>query len=103
MKGMKLKETPSVIGVAPGGAIGLFGGYITGWQVELVQNVRIVQVWRSAGWKPGEYSLVKFTFVEQAGGTNLVLDHTVFPTGDAEHLVAGWKGNYFTPLAKYLG
>lgn len=103
MKSMKLKETPSVIGRAAGGAVALFGGYVTGWQVELVPDARIVQVWRSAGWKAGDYSLVKFTLVAQAAATRLVLDQTGFPDGDAEHLVEGWKGNYFAPLAKYLG
>ena len=81
----------------------MFGGYVTGRQVELVQDTRIVQVWRAGSWKPGEYSLVKFELTAQGANTKLTLDHTGFPKGEAQHLADGWKGNYFEPLAKLLG
>jgi activator of HSP90 ATPase len=102
MKSMGLKGTPSVLGKTTGGAIALFGGYITGLQIELVPNARIVQVWRSASWKAGEYSIVKFGISAQGTGARLTLDHTGFPAGEAQHLADGWKGNYLDPLSKYL-
>jgi hypothetical protein len=40
--------------------------------------------------------------VEQGSGTKLVFDQTGFPTGDGEHLVEGWKTNYWAPLSKFL-
>jgi activator of HSP90 ATPase len=101
-KSMSLKPNPSVISKDAGGAFSLFGGYVTGRQIELVRNTRIVQVWRAGSWKPGEYSLVKFQFTPQGPDTKLTLDHAGFPQGEAEHLAEGWKGNYFEPLAKYL-
>lgn len=103
MKTMPLKHTPSVIGTQAGSAFALFGGYITGRQIELVPNTRIVQVWRAGSWKAGDYSLVKFEFSGGRSTTNLVLTHTGFPAGEAQHLAEGWKGNYFEPLAKFLG
>ncbi len=101
-KSMALKPDPSVLAKEPGGAISLFGGYVTGRQVELVQDQRIVQVWRAASWKAGEYSLVKFELAAQGSNTKLALVHTGFPAGEAQHLAEGWKGNYFEPLAAYL-
>jgi hypothetical protein len=40
--------------------------------------------------------------MEQGSDTKLVFDHTGFPKGDAEHLVEGWKTNYWQPLTKFL-
>jgi activator of HSP90 ATPase len=85
-----------------GGAISLFGGYVTGRQIELVPNERIVQVWRAGSWDPGSYSLAKFVFTEQGAGAKLVFDHTGFPLGLAEHLAEGWRINYWEPLEKFL-
>jgi len=86
-----------------GGAFSLFGGYVTGRQVELVPNERIVQAWRAGGWNPGDYSIARFQLVEQGTGTKIVFDHAGFPKGDAEHLAEGWKINYWQPLEKFLG
>ena len=46
MKAMSGSSTPSAISAVAGGTFALFGGYITGRQIELVPNARIVQVWR---------------------------------------------------------
>jgi uncharacterized protein YndB with AHSA1/START domain len=86
-----------------GGAFALFGGYVTGRQLELVPNERIVQVWRAGGWDPGDYSIAKFQLTEQSAGTKIVFDHTGFPKGKAEHLAEGWRTNYWEPLEKFLG
>jgi activator of HSP90 ATPase len=101
-KTMKLADNPSVISKEPGGAFALFGGYITGRQLELVPNTRLVQAWRSASWKPGAYSIVTWTFTPAGKGTTLSMDHGGFPSGEAPSLAEGWHKNYFTPLGKYL-
>jgi activator of HSP90 ATPase len=85
-----------------GGTFSLFGGYITGLQVELVPDQRIVQVWRAASWDSGDYSIASFRLADEGSGTRLVLDHQGFPAGEAQHLAAGWHGNYWQPLAKSL-
>jgi uncharacterized protein YndB with AHSA1/START domain len=100
--GMKLGTKKAEIGREAGGAISLFGGYITGRQIELVPNERIVQVWRTGSWDPGSYSIAKFVLVEQPGETKIKFDHTGFPKGQAEHLAEGWRTNYWEPLAKVL-
>lgn len=86
----------------PGGAFSLFGGHISGRIIELLPNQRIVQAWRPADWAPGIYSIVRFELGKNGTGTRLVFDHTGFPMGQAEHLAAGWKGNYWEPLEKLL-
>lgn len=103
MQSMKsLGDKPTEIIREPGGVFVLFGGYITGRQIELIPDQRIVQVWRAGSWDPGAYSIAKFELVEQGSGTKIIFDHRGFPDGAAQHLAEGWKGNYWEPLAKFL-
>jgi activator of HSP90 ATPase len=100
--GMAKGDIPAEIVAEPGGAFKFFNGFIVGRNLELVSNERIVQAWRVAYWPAGAWSLVKFVLVEQGSETKLIFDHTGFPKGDADHLLEGWNGNYWQPLAKYL-
>jgi uncharacterized protein YndB with AHSA1/START domain len=100
--GMVKEPQPAQISAMAGGEFAVFGGYITGRQIELVPNVRIVQAWRTGTWAPGIYSIAKFALAPQETGTLLTFDHTGFPKGEAEHLLQGWKSNYWQPLAVLL-
>ena len=86
-----------------GRAFSLFGGQITGRNIELVPAQRIVQAWRSSSWDPGVYSVARFALTPHATGTSLVLDHTGFPPGTRDHLDAGWHSHYWEPLKKLFG
>jgi activator of HSP90 ATPase len=99
---MHLGNKPSEISREVGGPFTLFGGYITGRQLELVPDARIVEAWRAGSWDPGVFSIARFELTEQGSGTKLVFDHTGFPKGAAEELAAGWKAHYWEPLAKLL-
>jgi activator of HSP90 ATPase len=100
--GMIKATPPAQISDEPGGAFAIFGGFVTGRQIELVSNVRIVQAWRPADWVAGVYSIARFDLVQQGSGTLLVFEHTGFPKGAADHLAQGWKVNYWQPLEKVL-
>jgi len=102
MQAMHLPDKPAEISRDAGGEFKLFGGYITGRQVELVPDERIVQAWRTGSWRPGVYSIAKFELVEQGSGTKIIFDHTGFPQGEAEVLASGWKAHYWEPLEKLL-
>lgn len=99
---MEAGSHPTEIGRGPGDAFTLFGGHIVGRHIELVPDERIVQAWRAADWSPGVYSIVRFQLTDDGAGTRLVFDHTGFPVGQAEHLAAGWKANYWEPLQRFL-
>ena len=99
---MHLPDKPAEISAEVGGAFALYGGYITGRNVELVPNVRVVQAWRAGRWPPGVYSIVRFELVVQGSGCKIVFDQAGFPKGDAEGLASGWKAHYWEPLAKVL-
>jgi activator of HSP90 ATPase len=102
LKAMKLGTKPSQISPVVGGPFTLFGGFITGRQLELIPDKRIVQAWKVGDWPEGIYSIARFEFVPQGAGTKIVFDHTGFPKSDAESLASGWKAHYWEPLAKLL-
>jgi activator of HSP90 ATPase len=102
MKGLDIATHPAVIAREAGGWFSLFGDYISGRQIELVPNQRVVQAWRPASWAAGIYSIARFELTEQGSSTKLAFDHTGFPLGTADHLAAGWYSNYWEPLEKFL-
>jgi activator of HSP90 ATPase len=83
-----------------GAAFSLFGGHITGRNVELVPGKRVVQAWRAKTWPEGLYSIVRFELRPEGKGTRLVFDHTGFPEAETEHLSGGWHGMYWDKIAK---
>jgi uncharacterized protein YndB with AHSA1/START domain len=81
----------------------LFDGHITGRNVELVPDRRLVQAWRAASWPEGMYSIVNFQLEGDDGKrTRLVFDHTGFPEEAHDELAAGWDKMYWEPLRRYL-
>jgi activator of HSP90 ATPase len=93
---------PAEIQRAAGGSFSLIRGRVTGRNVELLANQRIVQAWRVVPWEPGIYSIVRFELIPKADGTRLVLDHSGFPPEDVAARHQGWQRVYFEPLRKYL-
>ncbi|MBV9167191.1 MAG: SRPBCC domain-containing protein [Solirubrobacterales bacterium] len=87
-----------------GERIELFGGHITGRNIEFVPSRRLVQAWRAASWPEGAYSIVKFDLDQSNGGgsTRLIFDHTGFPEEHHDDLAAGWHKMYWEPLNRYL-
>jgi len=86
-----------------GAAFSLFGGHITGRQIELVPGQLVVQAWRAKAWPAGTYSIARFELAPSGQGTKLVFDHTGFPVEMKEHLESGWQSNYWDKLGKLAG
>jgi activator of HSP90 ATPase len=93
---------PTHIDRKVGGAFSLFGGYITGLTIEMVPDVRVVQVWRAGSWDAGAYSIARFELTRAGSATRLILEHRGFPDDQAAHLAAGWHHNYWEPMTKFL-
>jgi uncharacterized protein YndB with AHSA1/START domain len=91
------------LSASEGERIELFGGHITGRNLEFVPGRRLVQAWRAGSWPEGAYSVVKFEMDGSSGGaTRLIFDHTGFPEEDHDHLADGWHKMYWEPLNRYL-
>jgi activator of HSP90 ATPase len=98
---------PAEISRDAGGAFSCFGGIISGRNIELLPNRRIVQAWRVGNWPDGVYSIVKFELHQQGSETKLVMDHVGFPPELRAHLNGdqpdgGWHRQYWDPLKRYL-
>jgi activator of HSP90 ATPase len=93
---------PTSISRDIGGSFTLFGGYVTGQNVEMSPDERLVQVWRAGSWQPGDYSIVKFVLIANGAETKMVFDHRGFPDAEGSHLAAGWHSHYWEPLSKFL-
>jgi uncharacterized protein YndB with AHSA1/START domain len=86
----------------PGGAFSCFGGMISGCNVELVPNRRIVQAWRAGNWPEGVYSIVRFELEPDGAETKIIFDQSGFPDESRTHLESGWYKMYWDPIRSYL-
>jgi activator of HSP90 ATPase len=78
-------------------------GYIWGTFLELDENKKIVQAWRTSEFpEEAEDSHVEVLLEEKDGKTKLTLNHTNVPEGQDSYK-KGWEDFYFTPMKAYFG
>ena len=87
---------------AVGGRISAYDNYITGKNIELVPDQKIVQDWRAVDWPEGYYSRITFEFTAVPDGTRLDFTHADVPEGTEEEFTQGWIDNYWEPMKRYL-
>ena len=85
-----------------GGTFSAHGGYISGFNLDLIENKRIVQAWRAKNWPKGVYSIVSFKIEKEGTGTKLIFDHTGLPEKEVDHLAEGWKKMYWDRMTEYF-
>jgi uncharacterized protein YndB with AHSA1/START domain len=86
-----------------GGVFTAWDGYISGQNLELVPNTRIVQSWRTTQFTEQDAdSVIAVTLAPADGGTLLTLEHTSVPVGHTGYEQGGWEHSYFTPMKEYF-
>lgn len=94
---------PATISRKAGTAFTCYGGYLAGFNLEVVAPKRIVQAWRSKGWPAGMYSIVTFALSgARGGGTKLSFTQVGVPASDVRDKGAGWRSHYWKPLKAFL-
>ena len=93
---------PAEIDPSPGGAFACFGGIVTGRNIELVPNRRIVQAWRATNWPAGHFSIVTFDLKPTRAGTLLTFTHIGIPARRVRSIDYGWKNYYWKPIKAAL-
>jgi len=93
---------PAEVSPDEGGACSWHEGYVSGRNIELVPNKRIVQAWRAKSWDEGVYSIIRYELSATAEGTQIVFDQAGHPEGTGEHLESGWHERYWKPLEAYF-
>ena len=81
-----------------GGAISAFGDYISGTNLELVPDKKIVQAWHASEWPAGHLSRVTYRLTPVKGGTRLDFTHSGVPDQFFDDIKQGWIDNYWQPL-----
>jgi activator of HSP90 ATPase len=85
-----------------GGKFSVWGGDISGKNLELVPDKKIVQSWRSSDWADGQYSRATFVLDEVEKGTRLTFTQIDVPEDQYEDIQQGWKDYYWKPLKAML-
>jgi uncharacterized protein YndB with AHSA1/START domain len=76
--------------------------YISGTNVELIPDAKIVQTWRGTDFPEGAMSKVTFSFKPLPSGTRLSFTHSGVPDELADSIRDGWTEYYWQPLAAWL-
>ncbi len=92
----------AVISGRVGGKFTAFEGGISGVNLSLEPNRRIVQSWRAYDWPQGHYSRVTFTLTRLKGGTRLTLTRARVPARHLAGIRRGWREYYWVPLRALL-
>jgi activator of HSP90 ATPase len=85
-----------------GGKYSAYDHYITGKNLELVPDKKIIQSWRAVDWAEGVFSTITFTLTPIPEGTRLNFTHEDVPEGTEEEFIQGWIDNYWEPMKVYL-
>jgi activator of HSP90 ATPase len=81
-----------------GGKFSISGGDISGVNLELVPDQKIVQSWRYSDWPDGVYSKATFTLETVTKGTRLTFTQTGVPDDKYEDIKQGWIDYYWAPM-----
>jgi len=86
-----------------GGKFTARDGYISGKNLELVPNKRILQSWRSTEFPKDHLDSHLLVKLEEVGsGTKVTFVHSEITEGQGASYKKGWKDFYFTPMKKYF-
>ena len=85
------------------GAFTAWDGYISGKNLELLPDEKIIQEWRAADFaEDDKSSLLQLNFESAGRGkTKLTLSHSHLPDNLADSLKSGWREHYFIPMKAY--
>ncbi len=85
-----------------GGKFFAYDGYITGKNLELVKDKKIVQMWHASDWEDERFSTVTFIITATTTGCSLSFTHQNVPADQYEQLKQGWIDFYWKPIKEML-
>ena len=103
-KHSKLTESKAKVSREIGGSFSIFEGALSGKNVELIQDKKIVQTWRSEGenWPKGYYSTITLVLEPDDKETLIKFTHVDIPEASYESVKEGWDTYYWEPLKEML-
>ena len=97
-KHSRFTESKARVSRRVGGSFSAYDGYITGVNLELVPNRKIVQSWRGSDWPKNQYSRATFSLRKIKRGTKLTFRQSGVPDRFFESIKQGWIDFYWMPL-----
>lgn len=91
---------PAVMEDKEGFEFSIWGGDISGKNLEVITNKKLVQEWKEDDWD--NFSKVSFTLSKEGDKTKLDLLHEDIPDSEAKDIEDGWKTYYLGPLKELL-
>jgi activator of HSP90 ATPase len=85
-----------------GGKFTAYDGYISGINLELVKDKKIVQSWRGSDWPEGHFSRVTYSLKKVAGGTRLAFRQSGVPDKHYKGIRQGWIDYYWKPMREMV-
>ena len=77
-------------------------GYISGKNIKLVANQKIIQSWRTTEFRDNdEDSLIEIDLKPVAEGCQLTIKHSKIPDEQPDY-GQGWQEYYFEPMSEYF-
>jgi activator of HSP90 ATPase len=101
-KHRKFTGSKTSISRKAGGKFSVYDGGLSGVNLELVPDKKIVQSWRADDWLEGHYSKATFTFKTVDGKTRLTFTQTGVPEKHYEEIKQGWHDYYWKPMKDML-
>jgi len=94
--------SPTIMSNEEGKPFAAHNANLWGKNLELVPNKKIVQTWRTTGFKStDEDSQIEVLLEEDKEGTLLTLKHSNVPEQEI-HVEKGWVSHYFEPMTTYF-
>lgn len=101
-KHSEMTEAQAEISRKVGGKFSVWGGDISGFNLELVKDKKIVQKWRSSDWPDGHYSIATFELKKIGNKTKLIFTQTDVPDDKYEDVKQGWIDFYWDKMKAKL-
>lgn len=96
----KLVHSKCVVGKAVGSEFELYDGAVTGRQVQLVTDLKIVQKWRGKDWPAAFFSHVQLDLTRVAGGTEIRFVQSDVPVERYTATAELWHKTLFKRLCR---
>lgn len=78
-------------------------GYISGKNIELAKDKKIVQEWTTTEWPEGyEPSILTISLTAEGNGTRLKMIQTKVPASQYDEYNQGWYESYWDPMNEYF-
>jgi activator of HSP90 ATPase len=101
-KHSKLTGSKASISRKIGGKFTAYGKYISGANLGLVPDKKIVQSWRGSDWPKGHYSKVTFSLKKVRNSTRLIFRQSGLPEKYYKDINQGWRDFYWKPMKEML-